>query len=138
MTPPGASPVNAARTALQAVLDFAAPPVERLADLEGAVLEVHPRRVAARVGVVLRDAVDPGRRLAARSRDVTVDRHRALDDHFFLLDVARAPAIELLPLLRREEQTAKFVGGHRKRRREARADGEREQRSGSEASRMPA
>ena len=42
--------VDADGTALQAVLDFAARPVERLADLERAVLEVHPRRVAARVG----------------------------------------------------------------------------------------
>mgnify|MGYP001562911818 CR=1 FL=1 len=79
-------------------------------------------RVAADVAIVLGHAVDPGRGLAAGTLHMTFERKWAFLDlrRLFLGAVGGAPAVQVLALLRRKEQAAKFFRGRRGGRGEAR------------------
>src|SRR5450759_4609654 len=102
--------------AVQVVAHLAAHALVDLADLEAdpgfAQVRDHrdPGRIAAGWAIVLGHAVDPGGGLAAGALHVALERERAFLDlrRLLLGAVGRAPAVQVLALLRREKQASEL------------------------------
>src|SRR5215471_2110779 len=102
---------------LRGILELSSGSVEALADLEVdrrfafSAWHGHSRGVRRFSRGLLRDAVDPNGVLAVRARHLTVDRDEAVGRDRRFLDVGLAAAVEVLPLLGREEQSSEIVHG---------------------------
>src|SRR5450759_4297665 len=122
--------------AVQVVAHFAAHALVDLADLEAdaglAQVRDHrdPGRIAAGWAIVLGHAVDPGGGLAAGALHVALERERAFLDlrRLLLGAVGRAPAVQVLALLRREKQASELFRG-RRRGKAQQHQGKRDQRA---------
>src|ERR1035437_2748904 len=123
-------------TAVQVVAHLATHALVDLADLEAdpgfAQVRDHrdPGRIAAGWAIVLGHAVDPGGGLAAGALHVALERERAFLDlrRLLLGAVGRAPAVQVLALLRREKQASELFRC-RRRGKAQQHQGKRDQRA---------